>query len=251
MEYLDLSLPSPEENLACDEALLDLAEEGLSGEALRFWESSTYFVVVGYSNKITREVKVDSCGSDNIPIFRRISGGGTILQGPGCLNYSLILDTLTRQECKTIPATNQYVMSRLAASLGALSEKNISLQGDTDLVFSNSLAEQNAFLIRKFSGNAQRRRKRFFLFHGTFLIGMELKKIENYLAFPSRTPEYRKGREHLEFISNLKMDREQLKITLRSDWQATAELSHKNALDEKIRKLLPQYRSKIWNEKFK
>src|SRR5207253_61981 len=38
MNFCDLSLPSPEENLACDEALLELAEEGRVGEVLRVWE---------------------------------------------------------------------------------------------------------------------------------------------------------------------------------------------------------------------
>jgi len=37
MNYLDLTLPSPEENLACDEALLELCDEGLGDEVLRVW----------------------------------------------------------------------------------------------------------------------------------------------------------------------------------------------------------------------
>ena len=58
MNLLDLTLPSPAENLALDEALLDAAETGNSNETLRFWESPTPFVVVGYANKIQTEVNV-------------------------------------------------------------------------------------------------------------------------------------------------------------------------------------------------
>ena len=61
MKVLDLTLPTPAENLACDEALLDAAESGAGGEALRFWESPVHFVVVGYANKVATEV--------NVPVF--------------------------------------------------------------------------------------------------------------------------------------------------------------------------------------
>ncbi len=91
MKHLDLTLPSPAENLACDEALLDWREENGGEEILRFWESPETFVVVGYANKIATEVNVENCRAKQIPIFRRCSGGGTVLQGAGCLNYALIL----------------------------------------------------------------------------------------------------------------------------------------------------------------
>jgi hypothetical protein len=61
MHLLDLTLPTPAENLACDEALLDLCEEGGAGEVLRFWEPREYFVVVGYANKVASEVNVNAC----------------------------------------------------------------------------------------------------------------------------------------------------------------------------------------------
>src|ERR1041384_3554800 len=91
MKLLDLTLPTPAENLACDEALLDACEGGAADEVLRFWESSTPFVVVGYGNKVAREVNVAACEARGIPILRRCSGGGTVVQGPGCLSYALVL----------------------------------------------------------------------------------------------------------------------------------------------------------------
>src|SRR5271167_3895963 len=91
MKLLDLTLPSPAENLGCDEALLDWREENGGEEILRFWESPETFVVAGYANKIATEVNVAACKAKGIPIFRRCSGGGTVLQGAGCFNYALIL----------------------------------------------------------------------------------------------------------------------------------------------------------------
>src|ERR1041385_179712 len=86
MLYLDLTSSSPAENLACDEALLDFCEERPGLEVLRFWESTERFVVLGYANALHREVNVAACEAAQIPIMRRCSGGGTVLQGPGCLN---------------------------------------------------------------------------------------------------------------------------------------------------------------------
>src|SRR4029077_18373734 len=91
MKWLDLTLPTPAENLACDEALLDQCEAGQGEGVLRFWEPPGLFVVVGYANPVATEVNAAACREHGIPIFRRCSGGGTVLQGPGCLNYALIL----------------------------------------------------------------------------------------------------------------------------------------------------------------
>jgi hypothetical protein len=38
MKLLDLTLATPADNLACDEALLNWSETGEGGEILRFWE---------------------------------------------------------------------------------------------------------------------------------------------------------------------------------------------------------------------
>jgi len=68
MKYIDLTLPTPPENLACDEALIDLCEDGYDDEILRYWQPSEYFVVLGYSNKIRSEVNLPSCLADNVPV---------------------------------------------------------------------------------------------------------------------------------------------------------------------------------------
>src|SRR5437763_11579056 len=77
MTYCDITLPSPQENLACDEALLEACEDGHGDEALRFWEPAQNFVVVGYANEVAKEVNLRFCEQNNIPVLRRFTGGGT------------------------------------------------------------------------------------------------------------------------------------------------------------------------------
>jgi lipoate-protein ligase A len=120
MKLLDLTLPTPAENLACDEALLDCCEGEGGGEILRFWEPSEHFVVVGYANQVSAEANVSACAAGSIPILRRCSGGGTVLQGPGCLNYSLILKITEGGPLAGINSANCFIMERNRAAIEKL-----------------------------------------------------------------------------------------------------------------------------------
>src|SRR3990167_824405 len=130
MKYLDLTFPTPEENLACDEALLEQCEEGLiPDDILRFWEPSSYFVVLGYSNKIQTEVNETACQKEGIPILRRLSGGGTVLQGPGCLNFSLILKIENSKALHNLVKTNAFVLKRNQKALESALGLKINVRG--------------------------------------------------------------------------------------------------------------------------
>ncbi len=219
MKLLDLTLTSPAENLALDEALLDAAESGESGEVLRFWESPEYFVVVGYANKVATETNLPACEARGVPILRRCSGGGTVVQGPGCLNYAVVLRICDDGPTRSITATNEYVMERTRAALqSAIGHRPsaISIQGHTDLVIGN----------RKCSGNSQRRRRHYLLFHGTFLLCFDLALVSELLPPPSSQPAYRQSRAHAEFVTNLNLDASTVKTTLATTWQANEPLEN-------------------------
>lgn len=211
MKVLDWTLPTPEANLAADEALLDWCEAQPGVAVLRFWESSQPFVVVGYANEVAAEVDVAACGARGVPILRRCSGGGTVVQGPGCLNYSVVLRITPDGPTRNIASTNQFVMERhalaLSAALGS-PPTAIRVQGHTDLTLEGV----------KFSGNAQRRKRRCLLFHGTLLLNFDLSLVEAVLRMPSCQPDYRQNRPHREFIRNLPMDRPTVKRVLREVW---------------------------------
>ena len=245
MKYFDFTLPTPAENLACDEALLGLCEEGRGGEVLRFWEPREPFVVVGYANRAAREVNLEACRKRGIPVLRRCSGGGTVAQGAGCLNYSVILRIAGPGTDGAVPSTgsigstNCHVMSRNRAALEALLKAKVEIQGHTDLVVNNL----------KFSGNAQRRLRRALIFHGTFLLNFDLGLMEHILPLPSQQPEYRMGRSHGEFLANLKLPAAEVKAALRKVWGAEEELTDYRA--EKVHELVAEkYASETWNMKF-
>jgi lipoate-protein ligase A len=210
LHHLDLTLPTPAENLACDEALLDAAESGSGPGVLRFWESPHHFAVLGYAGRTNDEANMPACEAASVPILRRCSGGGTVLQGPGCLSYSLVLPIDPAGKTATITGTNCFVMERNARVLSALLGTPVRVEGHTDLAV-NGL---------KFSGNAQRRRQHTLLFHGTFLLDFDLTLIERCLRPPPRQPAYRRNRPHSEFLMKLPLGREAIKRALRETWNA-------------------------------
>src|SRR5687768_15811684 len=57
----ETNLSSPPELLARDEALLDYCESSDHPGFLSFWESTTYFVVLGYGKNAEREVLQEEC----------------------------------------------------------------------------------------------------------------------------------------------------------------------------------------------
>lgn len=239
MKWCDLSWPSPEENLACDEALLDLCEEGHEGELLRFWESTRYFVVVGYGNRRAVEADISFCQNNALPVLRRCTGGGAVVQGPGCLNYALVLRATRPESREGIVATNDFVLERHQTALSTLLRAAVQRQGHTDLAIGGL----------KFSGNAQRRKRHFLLFHGSFLLNFDIALIEKALPMPSRQPEYRVNRSHTNFLVNLKLPPELMRSALCRVWQAEEPLT---ALPSRAigRLVQEKYSLDEWNCKF-
>ena len=213
VRLLDLTLPSPVENLALDEALLDELDEQGGDPVLRFWESDCHFVVLGRSCRPAEEVHLQACRRDGVPILRRASGGGTVLQGPGCLSYAFVLPLDLHPQLADIRSTYRFILGRIAVSLHRW-EPATAFQGISDLAISE----------RKISGNAQRRQRRALLFHGTILHRMQGEVIERYLKQPARQPDYRRDRSHAAFLRTIEARPEEIKRAIAETWSAGSAL---------------------------
>ncbi len=250
MHLFNHTLPLAAENLALDEALLAAAETGeIQDGILRLWEPDRYFVVLGRSSDPTVEVNLDACRARKIPVLRRASGGGTILAGPGCLMYAVILSYDEHPELKSISRAHQFVLNRIAAELNpppryseegldegfdnpAENGLRITLAGTSDLAFSTTRGWQ------KFSGNALRAKRTHLLYHGTLLYNFDLDLVATLLAQQTREPPYRAARTHREFIANLPLSREQIVAALVTAWNADQPLL--NWPRERMRELVQE-----------
>jgi len=190
---------SPEENLAFDENLLELGRE-----SFRAWESPVHFVVLGRSGRIEEEVNVAACQAAGIAILRRSSGGGTALQGPGCLNFACMLSLERRPALANVAASYEILLNRLAQ---AMRIPGLEVCG-TDILLRG----------RKISGNAQRRTRDWLLHHGTILYGLDVTLMERVLLEPPRRPLHRGARSHRQFVTVLDLTRSRLEQSLTDFW---------------------------------
>lgn len=222
MYFHEHTCSEPAENLAWDEALLEgveslkgvdalndaggstvaeivkRVESGTSHEVLRVWEMPRACVVVGRASRLDLEVFVERCNQDDVPILRRMSGGSSIVAGPGCLMYSVLLSLEARPACRQVDVAHRTVMERTKEAVQNVLnlyriEGDVAIEGICDLTW-------NGF---KISGNALRVKRHWLMYHGTILLTMPLEWIGRYLRIPPRQPEYRGGRTHERFVTSL------------------------------------------------
>ena len=207
MLFLDRTLTTIEEDLALDEALLVEAEEGRSWPLVRVWERPEPAVVLGASGRLLQDVVVEACRVDGVPIARRSSGGGTVVVGPGALNFAVVLPRGFAPGLDAVDRAQSFVLERLA---DALRERGVPVEvlGSGDLTVDR----------RKVSGSAQRRLREHFLVHATVLYDFPLEWISRYTRLPDRQPAYRESRSHDDFVANLDVSRSELVAALRTAW---------------------------------
>ena len=206
--FVDRSLADVYSNLALDEALLQAADEADDSRiVLRIWEQPSFAVVLGASCRLHEDVHVDVCAENKIPIARRSSGGGTVLIGPGALNFCLIAPISLHPEFKAVNSAQVFVLQRIAdrlRSLGAV----VDVRGSGDLAVGE----------RKCSGSAQRRLRRSLLIHATILYDFPISLMTRYLHPPLKRPAWRLDRSHEEFLTNLPLTEEMIVSAIRSAW---------------------------------
>lgn len=243
MKLLDLTLDNAVANLALDEALLETAEAaGQHPEVLRLWEPTKPFVVLGRSSPIETEVNLEFCRARNIDVLRRCSGGATIVTGPGCLMYAVLLDyrkrldNQQREYLRMLEQAHRFVMEQTRSAIVKL-EIETQLQGTSDLTYGD----------QKFSGNSMRSKKNWMLYHGTIICDFDLALVSDCLGSPQRQPEYRRGRSHADFLTRLPTDASSLRQALAEQWSVTEALARWPR--DKTDQLLDKYRSEDWTYK--
>jgi lipoate-protein ligase A len=214
MRLLDLTLGRVDADLAHDEALFRTLEQaGRDGiptapfETLRFWESADLAVVVGRGGRFEDEVDAVACDAAGVPILRRATGGGTVLLGPGCLCFSLVLSYDRRPALRDVAAGHQLIGGRMIQALGL---PGLAVRGGSDLAWGD----------RKVSGSAQLRGRYGVLHQGTLLHAFVPELISRFLPEPRRRPSYRGRRGHADFVGNLPLSRPEMKSRLAHAWMA-------------------------------
>lgn len=241
LRVLDTSFESPEKNLAFDEILLEARCAGQIPDTLRFWESAASFVVLGTGQEIAREAHVLHCEEDDVPILRRCTAGGCVLQGTGVLNYTFSIGLDANPWARNLHDSYCHILTAIAKALQARGFA-VRHAGISDLAWED----------KKVSGNAQRRRREAILHHGTMLYKADFGAMERYLQEPESRPEYRGPRRHRDFVRPLPLSPSTLKETILQAFAAeNAELLSPSAweLQETGRLAEEKYADPAWNRR--
>ncbi len=172
----------------------DFAMLGRAEAAAGVWTCRTTAVVLGASRDRAAEVHDEECARRGVAVLRRASGGGTVVIGPGTLQYAMVLPHPPGKEPPTITAvqrTCNAIVRQALARAGAPAA--VSSDDSGDLVAGD----------RKVGGLALRRRREATLLHGTLLVDADLELVASLLRHPQREPAWRRGRPHREFLANL------------------------------------------------
>ncbi len=201
IRVITYSFSLPEMNLSAEEYFFYKKNQDEDCEdILRIWESDVFFIVLGSSQSVAEEVFMDRCIFHGIKILRRCSAGGAVLQGPGCINFSLFLNLDKYPMLRNIRESYYFLLSSLSNTLKEKYQLETSIEGICDLCFKG----------KKISGNAQRRNSKVLLHHGTLLYKLDCDLLEDVLKIPKNQPDYRAGRTHRDFVGVLPLSRDEI-----------------------------------------
>ena len=183
------SAPTVGRNLALDDALARAAWES-GRRVLRLWWGGPPAVIIGSSERPEHVVDEAACARFGVEVLKRSTGGGSVLQISGVLNYVLVTPAPSRLDLKAAFRLGTDLICSILDAFGLTGTP----QGTSDVAVGG----------RKISGNAQARRWKALLVHGTLLVDFDHALAEAVLKHPPREPEYRRGRSHRDFLVTLR-----------------------------------------------
>lgn len=162
-----------------------------SGEPVAVvYEQPDTIGVLGAGGKAERDLFVENCESDGVPIQRRRGGGGTVVLSPGMLILVVVAETPTEfDNLRYFSHIHRHVIGALAQS-GA---PGITEAGISDLAVNG----------RKTLGSSMYRHRRLLFYQSALLVENDTSLFERYLRPPWREPEYRSSRSHGDFCATL------------------------------------------------
>ena len=169
--------------------------------ALEIFVPNETIIVLGRSNDPEVECRVAQCNSLNIPIVKRMGGGGTVVLYNGCIIISLGCWVKDRFE-------NTYYFRQLNRAVldcvakGTQSKLDFKQQGISDLCIGEN----------KFGGTSLFRSRNYLLYQASIIVNLDTQLIDQLLQHPSQEPDYRQGRKHENFLCDLSSHDENLNI---------------------------------------
>jgi len=148
----------------------------------------------------------------------------------------VVLSYDLRPALRMVDHAHRFVLGTIASALRPL-VPGVVCRGVSDLAIGEL----------KFSGNSVRCKRGHFLYHGTLLYDFPLELIDQCLAMPPREPDYRSGRAHQTFLTNLPLPAPAIRRALVAAWDAS-EKCPQWPRDCTAQLVADRYSRPAWNE---
>lgn len=230
-------------NMSIDEAISENVAKNISEPTIRFYRWSPSAVSVGRFQSLEEEVNIENCRLQNVDYLRRITGGGAVYHDEnGEITYSIIAPQMLFRN--GIRESYEEICGYIINALTSLNIKSV-FAPINDILVNN----------RKISGNAQARKNKILLQHGTILYDTDIKKMFTLLNVSKEKISDKMIKNAEERVTSIK--REVPGITIEEVYNALLKAFTQNkefrfgTLTSEEIKMLPElekkYKSKEWN----
>lgn len=155
------------------------------------WIPDQPYLILGLSNKIEKSIISQTVLEDHVKVYKRPSGGETVILTP----KTLVLSTTVRTEGFSDPQLFfRKINNIIIEKLQSLQIKDVTYRGISDICIGN----------KKILGSSIYRKKNKVFYHAVLNVSESIDLISKYIAHPPREPEYRKGRDHKDFVTSIK-----------------------------------------------
>ena len=163
---------TPALNMAIDEALMKNCI-AYGKPTLRFYRWRPRAITLGYFQSLEQEVDAEKCRAEGVEVVRRSTGGGAVYHDSE-LTYSFVCPLDSGLLPKNILDSYRQVCGGL-------------IHGFKELGLLAAFVPLNDIVVngKKVSGNAQTRREKTILQHGTVLIDVDVDRMFSLLKVPN------------------------------------------------------------------
>jgi lipoate---protein ligase len=166
-------------------------------DTFKIWIPDKTYIILGTSNNPEESLNIENVFADSITVYKRPSGGQAVVLTPYTIIVSVLLVNSKSIQPKDI---FEKINSVIINSLNMLGVKTLSNKGISDIAIND----------KKILGSSIYRSRNKTFYHAVINYNESAKIFERYLKHPLKEPDYRKGRNHIDFITSVKKNNEKI-----------------------------------------
>lgn len=177
-----------------------LGKSDVKSYSLNTWIPDTTYIILGQSNSIEKSVITEKIVKDEVRILKRPSGGESVVLTPNTIVISSVIKTSSFKNPKEY---FEKINEKIIQVLRKLGIQDLHHKGISDIAIGE----------KKILGSSIYRRKDTVFYHAVLNVSETTDFMEKYLTHPNKEPDYRKGREHKDFVTSLSEQGYELKVS--------------------------------------